>query len=152
MPPLFGWIDSQMARTQERGQATLPNLLFGVGSCPDSIDPQMARTKSGGKPPFPTCYSASVRVPIRLILKWRAAKSGASPSSCPLICIVSTYATTGRYILANFTNSARASSVVLIGESKSILSLRLSASRSNPSLSMPIIVAVSTPGLPKSSQ
>src|SRR6185503_1510348 len=34
------------------GQAALPNLLFGVGSCPDSIDSQMARREERGKPLF----------------------------------------------------------------------------------------------------
>jgi hypothetical protein len=44
-------LDSQMARSEERGQATLPYLLFFV------VLP--ALRDGGGKPPFPTCYSSS---------------------------------------------------------------------------------------------
>jgi hypothetical protein len=46
--------------------------------------------------------------------------------------------------LANLIRLARASSLVSIGESKSILNFRLSANISNPSLSIPVIFTTST--------
>lgn len=53
---------------------------------------------------------------------------------------------------ANLINEARASSDVFMGESKSILNFRLSASRSNPSLSMPVMLTASTDSRRRSPQ
>jgi hypothetical protein len=54
--------------------------------------------------------------------------------------------------LANLIRLARAASTVSIGESKSILNLRLSANKSNPSLSIPVMLTPSTDSRPKAAQ
>ena len=54
--------------------------------------------------------------------------------------------------LANLIRFARASATVSIGESKSILNFHLSASISNPSLSIPVMVTASTDSRPSTWQ
>jgi hypothetical protein len=64
----------------------------------------------------------------------------------------SVHAAHGGRALANLINAARASSDVFMEESNSILNFRLSARRSNPSLSIPVIVIASMASRPRSWQ
>lgn len=66
--------------------------------------------------------------------------------------ISSVHAPPGGRALANLIKLPRASSTVSIGESKSILNFRLSASISNPSLSIPVMLTASTDASPLSWQ